>query len=123
MIQTTSGGNIGLGFAVPSDTVELIATRIVNGESLELGYLGISGQAAGDGDVGVVVAEVVPESPAEAAGLLAGDVIVSIDSEPMHDIFELSAAVKLRLPGESVELTVRRGGDIYIVTAVLDALG
>ena len=123
MIQTTSGGSIGLGFAVPSDTVELIATRIVNGESLELGYLGISGQAAGDGDVGVVVMEVVAESPAEAAGLLAGDVIVSIDSEPMYDIFELSAAVKLRLPGEAVELTVRRGGDIYIVTAVLDALG
>ena len=123
MIQTTSGGNIGLGFAVPSDTVELIATRIVNGESLELGYLGISGQAAGDGDIGVVVMEVVAGSPAEAAGLLAGDVIVSIDSEPMYDIFELSAAVKLRLPGEAVELTVRRGDDIYIVTAVLDALG
>ncbi len=122
LIQTTSGGNIGLGFAVPSDTVELIATRIVSGESLELGYLGISGQAAGDGDVGVVVMEVVPGSPAEEAGLVEGDVIVSIDSEPMYDIFELSAAVKLRLPGDTAELTVRRGGDIYIVTAVLDAL-
>ncbi len=123
LIQTTSGGNIGLGFAVPSDTVELMASRIVNGESLELGYLGISGQAAGDGDAGVVVREVVTGSPAEQAGLVAGDVIVSIDSEPMYDIFELSAAVKLRRPGETVELTVRRGGDIYIVTAVLDALG
>ena len=51
LIQTTSGGNIGLGFAVPSDTVELIATRIVNGESLELGYLGISGQPAEGGDL------------------------------------------------------------------------
>ena len=122
MIQTTSGGNIGLGFAVPSDTVDLIATRIVNGESLELGYLGISGQAAGDGDIGVVVMEVVPESPADEAGLLEGDVIVSIDSEPMYDIFELSAAVKLRLPGDTVELTVRRGGDVYIATAVLDAV-
>ena len=122
LIQTTSGGNIGLGFAVPSDTVELIATRIVNGESLELGYLGISGQAAGDGDVGVVVEEVVPGSPAEEAGLMAGDIIVSIDSEPMYDIRELSAAIKLRLPGDAVELTVRRGGDIYIATAVLDPL-
>ena len=122
LIQTTSGGNIGLGFAVPSDTVELIATRIVNGESLELGYLGISGQAAGDGDVGVVVEEVVPGSPAEEAGLMAGDVVVSIDSEPMYDIHELSAAIKLRLPGDAVELTVRRGGDIYIATAVLDPL-
>ena len=122
LIQTTSGGSIGLGFAVPSDTVELIATRIVNGESLELGYLGISGQAVGDGDVGVVVMEVVPGSPADEAGLMADDVIVSIDSEPMYDIFELSAAIKLRLPGDAVELTVRRGGDIYIATAVLAAV-
>ena len=123
LIQTTSGGNIGLGFAVPSDTVELIATRIVNGESLELGYLGISGRAAGGGDVGVVVREVVSGSPAEEAGLLAGDVIISIDSEPMYDIYELSAAVKLRRPGETVELTIRRGNDLYIAEVVLDALG
>ena len=123
LIQTTSGGNIGLGFAVPSDTVELIATRIVNGESLELGYLGIGGRAAGGGDVGVVINEVVSGSPAEEAGLAAGDVIISIDSEPMYDIYELSAAVKLRRPGETVELTIRRGNDLYIAEVVLDALG
>ena len=41
----------------------------------------------------------------------------------MYDIYELSAAVKLRRPGETVELTVARDGDIYIATAVLDALG
>ena len=122
-IQTTSGGSMGLGFAVPSDTVELIADRIVNEESLEMGYLGISGRASEDGDVGVVVLEVMPDSPAEAAGLQPGDVIVSIDSEPMYDITELSAAVKLRRPGETVELTVRRGDDLYIATAVLENLG
>lgn len=123
LIQTTSGGSIGLGFAVPSDTVELIATRIVNGESLEMGYLGISGHA-GEGDlVGVVVAEVLIGSPAEEAGLVAGDVIVSLDSEPMVDIIELSAAIKLRRPGEAVELVVERDGEIYITTAVLDPLG
>ena len=123
MIQTTTGGSIGLGFAVPSDTVDLIATRIINGESLELGYLGISGQAGEGDDVGVVVAEVLPGSPAEEAGLVAGDVIISLDDEPMYDITELSAAIKLRRPGETVELTIRRGGDLYVATAVLDALG
>ena len=123
MIQTTSGGNIGLGFAVPSDTVDLIATRIIKGESLELGYLGISGRAA-EGDIaGVAVVEVLSGSPAQEAGLQAGDVIVSLDSEPMIDIAELAAAIKLRRPGEAVELTVRRGDDIYVATAVLDALG
>ena len=123
MIQTTSGGNIGLGFAVPSDTVDLIATRIVKGESLELGYLGISGRAA-DGDIaGVVVVQVLSGSPAQEAGLLAGDIIVSLDAEPMKDIAELAAAIKLRRPGEAVELTIRRGDDVYVATAVLDALG
>ena len=123
MIQTTTGGSIGLGFAVPSDTVDLIATRIVKGESLELGYLGISGQAGEDDDVGVVVVEVLPESPADEAGLVPGDVIVGLDDEPMFDIAELSAAIKLRRPGEIVELTIRRGGDLFVATAVLDALG
>ena len=123
MIQTNTGGSIGLGFAVPSDTVDLIATRIVNGESLELGYLGISGQGGEGDDVGVVVVEVLPGSPADEAGLEVGDVIVSLGGEPMYDITELSAAIKLRRPGETVELTVRRGGDLYIATAVLDPLG
>lgn len=123
MIQTTTGGSIGLGFAVPSDTVELIAKRIVRGQPLELGYLGVSGEGVGDGNVGVALTEVIAGSAAERAGLLVGDVIISIDSEPMYNLAELAAAVKLRLPGETVELTIRRGGDIFIVTAVLDAIG
>lgn len=123
MIQTTSGHNIGLGFAVPSDTVDLIATRIIKGESVELGYLGISGQAGEGDDVGVVVVEVLPGSPAAEAGLEAGDVIVLLGDEPMYDIAELSAAIKLRRPGEAVALTIKRGGDLYVATAVLDALG
>ena len=123
LIQTITGRGIGLGFAVPSDTVELIATRIVKGESLELGYLGIRGDAVDGEDLGVPVAEVLPGSPAEEAGLLAGDVIIGLDSEPMHDIAELSAAIKLRRPGETVEMTIRRDGDFHVVTAVLGALG
>ena len=41
----------------------------------------------------------------------------------MHDIAELAAAIKLRRPGEAVVLTIRRGDDVYVATAVLDALG
>ena len=122
LIHTTSGANIGLGFAVPSDTVELIASRIVKGESMQLGYLGISGQAAEGNQPGVMVFEVMPGSPAEAAGLQEGDVIITLDSQPMDDIFELSAAIKLRTPGEAIEMTVERDGDIYIASAVLAPL-
>ena len=118
-IQTTTGGSIGLGFAVPSDTVELIAARVISGESLELGYLGIS-SAGGQGEThGVSVTEVVPDSPAEEAGLQPGDVILSMDGEEMYNISELSAGIKLRTPGETVELELERDGDRYIATVVL----
>ena len=120
-IQTTTGGSIGLGFAVPSDTVELIAARVISGESLELGYLGIS-SAGGQGEThGVSVTEVVPDSPAEEAGLQPGDVILSMDGEEMYHISELSAGIKLRTPGETVELELERDGDRYIATVVLGA--
>ena len=118
-IQTTSGGSIGLGFAVPSDIVDLIATRVVNGESLDLGYLGISSSGGHADALGVPVTEVVEDSPADEAGLRPGDVILSMDGEPLHNISELAAAVKLRRPGEVVEFDIERDGDRYIATVVL----
>ena len=118
-IQTTTGGSIGLGFAVPSDTVEIIATRVISGESLELGYLGISSAGGNEDTLGVPVTEVVPDSPADEAGLQPGDVILSMDGEEMHHISELSAGIKLRTPGETVEFELERDGDRYIATVVL----
>ena len=120
LIQTTSGGNIGLGFAVPSDTVELIATRVIKGESLELGYLGVSGGEQDD-SVGVPLAEVVPGSPAEKAGLQPGDVVLAIDGKAVQNMIDLAAEVKLRRPGEVVELTIRRDVEIYAATVVVGA--
>ena len=120
-IQTTTGGSIGLGFAVPSDTVELIAIRVISGESLELGYLGISSAGGHEEVLGVPVTEVVPDSPAADAGLQPGDVILSMEGEEMYNISELSAEIKLRTPGETVELELERDGDRYIATVVLGA--
>ncbi len=122
-ILTPSGGSAGVGFAIPGDTIELIAERIIAGESLELGYLGITGQASDGPNVGVLIVDVVEGSPADEAGLVAGDVIINLGDEPMMDIAELSAAIKLLRPGEAVELTIRRDGDLYVATVVLGALG
>ena len=118
-IQTTSGGSIGLGFAIPGDTVALIATRVVNGESLELGYIGISSSGGHVDAQGVPVTEVVQDSPADEAGLQPGDVILSMDGRALNNISELAAAVKLHSPGEAVELEIQRDGDLYIATVVL----
>lgn len=118
MIQTGGlNANVGVGFALPSDTVLLIAQRVVDGESLELGFLGITSSDDGSGEIRI--SSVAEGSPADIAGLLAGDVITGFDGEPMDGIVELSAAVKLRRPGERVELTVDRDGETRTVEVEL----
>ena len=116
-----SDGNVGVGFAVPSDTIVLIAHRIVNGESLDLGYLGVSGAPEADNN-GVLVTEVVPGSPAELAGLSVGDLIVGLDGSDMSEISELSAAIKLYRPGDLVELEIVRGETNLIAEVELGSL-
>jgi putative serine protease PepD len=106
-----SSGNVGVGFAVPSDTIVLIAERIVAGESLELAHLGVSGETPSDGTVGALVIAVVEGAPASRAGLEAGDLIVSLDDELVSSMAELSAEVKLFRPGDVVNLEFIRDGE------------
>jgi putative serine protease PepD len=61
----------------------------------------------------------VPGSPAEAAGIRPGDVLVALDGVPIADLRGYSAALKARQPGEEVELTVRRDGEEMVLTATL----
>ena len=113
--------NVGVGFAVPSDTIVLIAQRVVNGESLELGFLGVTGSLDGDRD-GVLITEVVEGSPADTAGLDVGDVIIALDGDTVAEIAELSAAIKLYRPGELVELEIERGGNRFFADVNLGSL-
>lgn len=129
-IQTAgTQGNVGVGFAVPSDTVILVAERIIKGESLELGYLGISSESGVVNKDGVLVTEVVEGSPAGVAGLEVGDVITgirgtegtwSVEPVKVGNIAQLSAIVKLYRPGEEVILTVLRDkDDLYFLPVTL----
>lgn len=123
LIQTAGfDGNVGVGFAVPSDTIELMARRIVDGDSLESGFLGISAESGIVDPDGVVVSEVVDGSAAAAAGIRVGDVLSAIDGEPMSDIAELAAAVKLRKPGDEVQVTVLRGDETLALRVELGRL-
>jgi len=106
-----STANAGVGFAVPSDTIILIAERIVNGESLELGFLGINGSTPTDGTVGALVTSVVEDSPASEAGLEIGDVILSVDGSVVATMEELAADFKFFRPGEQVVIDVLRDGE------------
>ncbi len=112
-------GNVGVGFAVPSETVDLIARRIVSGESLQLGFLGISGETPTDGSQGASVLDVVSGSPADTAGLKVGDLIVKVGDESIRSMPDLAAQIQLYRPGDSATLVVERNGKPISVKVVL----
>ncbi len=112
-------GNIGVGFALPSETVDLIARRIVSGESPQLGFLGIKGETPTDGSQGASVVDVVAGSPAAKAGLKVGDLIVSAGGETINSMSDLAAQIQLYRPGDSATLVVRRDGNPVTLNVVL----
>ena len=120
-IQTggVSNSNAGVGFAVPIDTAVSVADRILAGEPIESGVLGVSGGQSTDGSAGVEVREVFADSAAERSGLRIGDRILSIDGAPVSQIEELAGLVRARQPGDVVELEVVRDGVPITVTATL----
>ncbi len=117
-----TGGNIGLGFALPSDTVVLVARRLITGEPVGTAWLGIRGESPIDGNFGAVIVEVIEGSPASDAGLLEGDRIFRSDGQIIRDMPALRADIQIRLPGTSVDLEVDRDGAILLIEVDLGAL-
>ena len=115
-------GNIGVGFAIPSDTIVLVARRLILGLPVGTAWLGIVGETPTDGRVGAVVLEVVEGSPAAVAGLLSGDRIFRSDGRTIRDMAALRADIQIRLPGEKVDLEYERDGVIGVATVDLGAL-
>ena len=121
-----SGGNVGIGFAVPSGMARAVLDQIVRYGEVRRGQLGIemadlTPELAPKLGVkvveGVVVAAVHAGSPAEKAGLRERDVIVALNGRPVHTASELRARLGLTSIGEEVELRVNRGTDGRTVRA------
>lgn len=119
----TVQGNLGVGFAIPSDTALLVAGRIVNGESLDSGFLGISGSDPSTGRPGALVTQVVDGGPAQAGGLQSGDLIIGLNGEPVPGMTELAAKVRLSSPGTVIDVEVVRDGEIQNLQVTLGTLG
>jgi S1-C subfamily serine protease len=137
------GGNVGIGFAVPINTAQSVAEQLLDGGEVEHAYLGISGGdvTAEIADVlnlpvdeGVIVQEVVPDGPADEAGVEAGaadvtiagqdlraggDVITEVDGQQVTGMDDVISAVDAKQPGDEVELTLVRKGDERTVTVEL----
>jgi putative serine protease PepD len=119
----TVEGNLGVGFAIPSDTVLLLAERITSGGSLESGFLGVSISDPTTGRPGALITDINPASPAETGGLVEGDLVVAVDGEPVLGRSELAAKVRLTEPGEEITVTVERDGTELDLVVTLGALG
>ncbi|HUF02043.1 MAG TPA: trypsin-like peptidase domain-containing protein [Gaiellaceae bacterium] len=132
-IESESGGNVGIGFAVPSNTVRSIVSQLVASGAVAHAYLGITMVAVPEG---VAVTEVRSGTPAEEAGLRAatgtrtidgqevpagGDVIVEFDGKAISSASELQSAVDAKKPADTVSLTILRGGERRIVEVTLGA--
>jgi putative serine protease PepD len=100
-------GNIGIGFAVPSNTSKDIVPRLRAGETIERPWLGVSTAPASGG--GAEVQEVVAGSPAERAGLGRGDVITGVEGRAVTKPEDVAAAIVDRKPGERVRVRVKIG--------------
>ncbi len=100
-------GNIGIGFAVPSNTSRDIVPRLRAGETIERPWLGVSTAPASGG--GAEVQEVVAGSPAERAGLGRGDVITGVEGRAVTKPEDVAAAIVDRRPGDTVRVKVRIG--------------
>jgi putative serine protease PepD len=120
-IETTgqNSGSIGLGFAIPVDQAKRVAQEIMSTGTATKPVLGVQGSIAGNSDNGAQIAAVQPGSPAEAAGLRAGDVVTQVGDAPVADFADLMARVGAHAPGEQVALTVGNGGAERTVNVTL----
>jgi putative serine protease PepD len=115
-IQSTSGGNVGIGYAVPSNTVREIADELIADGEVEHAYLGVTMTEA---EGGVRIEDVRAGSPAEDAGLQAGDLVTQANGEDVASPDDLQQIVSEQDPGDELQLQVTRDGDEEDVTATL----
>ncbi|MFI9643623.1 trypsin-like peptidase domain-containing protein [Micromonospora sp. NPDC051925] len=112
-----STGNIGVGFAIPSNKAKDVAEKLQRGEKISHPSLGVSVNAAEDG--GALVASVVAGSAAERAGIQRGDVITKFGDKAINDSNDLVGAVQAGKVGDRVEVTYKRNGAEATATVTL----
>jgi putative serine protease PepD len=125
-IATTGGafggeaGNIGVGFAIPMEQVQVTAAQILQTGEARYPVIGANVNT-GDQRGGAEVVDVPTGTPAAAAGLQEGDVVVGVDDQQINDGIELIVAIRSHQPGETIRLTVQRGDAEVEVDVTLDA--
>jgi Do/DeqQ family serine protease len=127
-IVSRSGGSVGVGFAIPGPVVrQVVQTALGGGHAVVRPWLGVSAQAVTsdiartlgmDRPQGVLVAEVYPGSSAARAELARGDVIVSVDGQPVNDPAILNYRVGAHTAGDPIAIGYRRQGALHTAHAI-----
>ncbi len=119
-IATAGGsqGNVGVGFAVPSNTVRQVVPTLERGKSIRRAWLGVETSTPLSGS-GAEISGTTPDSPADRAGLQQGDVIHSADGQPVNDPTDVSRIVAGKQPGDVITLRVANGGQERSVDVTL----
>ncbi|SLM61500.1 Outer membrane stress sensor protease DegQ, serine protease, periplasmic [Dickeya aquatica] len=128
-ILAPSGGNVGIGFAIPSNMAQNLTQQLVEFGEVKRGLLGIKGSEMTseiakafkvDAQRGAFVSEVIPKSAAAKAGIKAGDVLISLDGKSINSFAELRAKIGTTAPGKTVRIGLLRDGKQQEVAVVLD---
>ena len=114
-------GSIGLGFAIPFDTVKRIVDEIISSGTSSTPVIGVKLEMAFTGP-GAKVAEITGDGPAEMAGLATGDLITKLNGQLIADATSLIVTIRSNAPGDQVMLTVVRGDKTLNIPVTLDAL-
>jgi putative serine protease PepD len=118
-IESQTGGNVGIGYAIPIDLVEGVVEELQSSGSVEHGYLGVTVEPAPDAGDGASIVEVHPGTPAEDAGLEPGDRVVAADGQPIDSPEELTGLIGSKEPGDEVELELVRDGETETIIVTL----
>ncbi|MDU7693600.1 MAG: Do family serine endopeptidase [Helicobacter sp.] len=129
-ILSHSGGNVGIGFAIPANITKNIATQLIQSGRIERGYLGVGTQDVSNdlretynNQDGAVVINIEPNTPAQKAGIMIWDLITKIDGTPIKSASDLKNLIGSKKPGTKITLTILRDKKERTITLSLDKRG
>lgn len=130
-ILAPMGGNIGIGFSIPSNMVKKVMDQLIHFHKIRRGMLGVMVQSLTpsladafglSNTKGAVVTDIVPGSPAEIAGIKEGDIIETINDKPVKNAAQLRSVIGLLPVGEAAMMKLHRDHKVMTLTAVIDSV-
>lgn len=127
-IMTRSGGYMGIGLSIPSKMAQNVIDQIIDGGSVKRGYIGIvlqpldkdlSDALCMDKQEGILISEVVKDSPAQKAGITQGDIIIAYNDKPIKNVSKFRNDIALMNPNSEIKLRILRNNKPMTITVML----